>query len=491
MLIIEKIIFIILERNTNLNNQSVRSKHIDFVILDIISIIVCMVSAYALYIIFYLGEKNDVYMTFFMKIGMGVIALYLIIMLFQPIHSKILKRNKVDELKRVIVLNIEILGLLLLSLFIVKQTDNYSRATIMLFFVFDIILMYILRVIWKKVIRTRFKEGKQVSHVIVATYRRSIRDYLDELKKNNNGYYDFIGILLLNDEHHPDNTPITSVDGVPVIEGDLLDFMKDNEVNEVFLLAKHGESARLSKQFLNMGITTHISLNLEMSASLDNVSLENTGKYTTITTRIDNGSTGELIVKRIFDIFVSIIGLIFTGILYLIFAPIIKKQSPGPAFFGQERVGKNGRIFKMYKFRSMYMDAEERKKELMAHNEMSGLMFKMEDDPRIMPIGKFIRKTSIDEFPQFWNILKGDMSLVGTRPPTLDEFKQYDPHHLSRLAMKPGLTGMWQCSGRSDITDFEEVVKLDNDYIRNFSILLDFKIILKTFVAVFDMKGSK
>ena len=137
------------------------------------------------------------------------------------------------------------------------------------------------------------------------------------------------------------------------------------------------------------------------------------------------------------------------------------------------------------------MDAEDRKKELMEQNQMQGLMFKMDDDPRITPIGKFLRKSSIDEFPQFLNILKGDMSLVGTRPPTVDEVEMYHLHHMSRLAIKPGLTGMWQTSGRSDITDFEEVVKLDNEYIRNFSLLLDVKIIIKTFGAVFGMKGSK
>ena len=137
------------------------------------------------------------------------------------------------------------------------------------------------------------------------------------------------------------------------------------------------------------------------------------------------------------------------------------------------------------------MDAEERKKELMAQNQMQGLMFKMDHDPRIIPIGKFLRKTSLDEFPQFINILMGDMSLVGTRPPTVDEFERYHLHHLSRLAIKPGLTGMWQTSGRSDITDFEEVVKLDNYYIKNFSLMLDVKIILKTFGAVFAMRGSK
>lgn len=148
----------------------------------------------------------------------------------------------------------------------------------------------------------------------------------------------------------------------------------------------------------------------------------------------------------------------------------------------------------------MYMDAEERKKELMSRNEMQGLMFKMEADPRIIGsgpdgtkkgLGWFIRKTSLDEFPQFWNVLKGDMSLVGTRPPTVDEWNQYDYHHRARMAIKPGITGMWQVSGRSDITDFEEVVRLDKEYIENWSIGLDIKILLKTVLVVFKGSGSK
>ena len=190
------------------------------------------------------------------------------------------------------------------------------------------------------------------------------------------------------------------------------------------------------------------------------------------------------------DILGGIVGLMITGVLFLIFAPIICIQSPGPVFFSQIRVGKNGRKFRIYKFRSMYMDAEERKKELMEQNKMNGLMFKMDDDPRVIPIGKFIRKYSIDEFPQFWNVLKGDMSLVGTRPPTVDEYEQYDPHHKVRLSIKPGLTGMWQVSGRSDITDFEEVVGLDDQYIREWSIRLDIRILFQTVGAVLKSRGS-
>jgi lipopolysaccharide/colanic/teichoic acid biosynthesis glycosyltransferase len=144
----------------------------------------------------------------------------------------------------------------------------------------------------------------------------------------------------------------------------------------------------------------------------------------------------------------------------------------------------------MYKFRSMYVDAEERKQELLEQNEMDGLMFKMENDPRITRVGRFIRKTSIDEFPQFFNVLKGDMSLVGTRPPTVDEFVQYKSYHKRRLSAKPGITGLWQVSGRNDIDKFEDVVKLDLEYIDNWSIYLDVKILIKTVGAIFTHSGK-
>lgn len=157
----------------------------------------------------------------------------------------------------------------------------------------------------------------------------------------------------------------------------------------------------------------------------------------------------------------------------------------GPIFFKQIRVGQNGRRFYIYKLRSMYTNAEERKIELMKLNNMSHeFMFKMKDDPRITKVGKFIRKTSIDELPQFFNVLRGDMSLVGTRPPTLDEVNKYERKYWRRVSIKPGITGMWQVSGRSKITDFEEVVRLDTIYIDKWDILLDFKIIFKTFVQI-------
>jgi lipopolysaccharide/colanic/teichoic acid biosynthesis glycosyltransferase len=177
--------------------------------------------------------------------------------------------------------------------------------------------------------------------------------------------------------------------------------------------------------------------------------------------------------------------------IILITAVPLLIESKGPLFFKQERVGKNGRTFNMYKLRSMYVDAEQRKAELMKNNKMDGLMFKMDDDPRITKVGKFIRKYSIDELPQFFNVIKGDMSLVGTRPPTLDEFEQYESKHKRRLSMRPGITGMWQVSGRSDIQDFEEVVRLDCKYIDEWSMWLDIKILFKTVAVVLKHKGAE
>ena len=195
--------------------------------------------------------------------------------------------------------------------------------------------------------------------------------------------------------------------------------------------------------------------------------------------------------KRFFDIVLSVIGLIVAAIPMAIVAIAIKWDSPGPVIFKQQRLGRYGKVYTMYKFRSMYADAEERKKELMAQNEMNGLMFKMEDDPRITRVGRFIRRTSIDELPQFFDVVRGSMSLVGTRPPTLDEYRQYESHHKRRLSMKPGITGLWQVSGRSDIDDFEEVVKLDVQYIDNWSIWMDIYLLFRTVGVVFDRKGAK
>ncbi len=186
------------------------------------------------------------------------------------------------------------------------------------------------------------------------------------------------------------------------------------------------------------------------------------------------------ILKRGMDIIGAIMGLIFLSWLFLIVAVLIKIEDPkGTVFFKQIRVGKNGKEFYMFKFRSMVSDAEERLKDLLKYNEIDGAMFKIKDDPRVTKIGKFIRKTSIDELPQLWNVLKGEMSLVGPRPPLPREVKEYTNYDKQRLLVMPGCTGLWQVSGRNSL-DFTEMVELDLEYIQMRTVFFDFKIIAKT-----------
>ncbi|PEF36127.1 sugar transferase [Bacillus wiedmannii] len=187
-----------------------------------------------------------------------------------------------------------------------------------------------------------------------------------------------------------------------------------------------------------------------------------------------------LFIKRLMDMFGALCGIVLLLPIFIIVAILIKLEDPkGPVFFKQVRVGKDGREFGMYKFRSMVTDAEERLKDLLQRNEVSGAMFKMKDDPRVTKIGRFIRKTSIDELPQLLNVLKGDMSLVGPRPPLLREVKEYTSYDKQRLLVTPGCTGLWQVTERNSV-GFSEMVELDLEYIRNRSVFYDVRIILKT-----------
>ena len=285
---------------------------------------------------------------------------------------------------------------------------------------------------------------------------------------------------------------------------DFMDWIRREALDEVYVDVPmdSGESfIPYLDEMESMGLTVHFRLPLldrieeaccdETSAARLSRSLGRCAGGNIVTMGTVELQLRDQIAKRCMDVVGAVIGCIISIPIIAVVAIPLKLESPGPLFFKQKRVGRNGRYFYIHKLRSMYVDAEARKKELMAQNEMNGLMFKMEDDPRVTKVGKFIRRTSIDELPQFFDVLRGDMSLVGTRPPTVDEYKQYESHHKRRLSMKPGITGLWQVSGRSDIEDFEEVVKLDVAYIDNWSLWGDVKILFKTIYVVFAGKGAK
>ena len=325
-----------------------------------------------------------------------------------------------------------------------------------------------------------------------------------------------VGVALLEATHEIVGTEI---DGIAVKANftDFMDWIRREALDEVYVDVPmdSGESfIPYLEEMESMGLTVHFCLPLldrieeaccdETSAARLSRTLGRCAGGSIVTMGTVELKLRDQIAKRCMDIVGGLVGCILSIPIIAIVAIPLKIESPGPLFFKQKRVGRNGRYFYIHKLRSMYMDAEERKKELMAQNTMSdSKMFKMDFDPRvignkILPdgtkkkgIGQYIRDFSIDEFPQFFNVLKGDLSLVGTRPPLISEVEQYDMHHKSRLATKPGITGMWQVSGRSDITDFEEVVRLDTEYIENWSFGLDVRIVLKTIKVVLGREGSK
>lgn len=463
------------------NKKTSRSKHLDFLLCDIL----CVEAAFLLAYNIRMHHEGNIPGDYAM---MNIIALmaHMAVAFWSECYSGILRRGLLKELKNVVIHNFTVLGIVLIIFFFIKQSSDYSRILMALFICLDVALMWIIRSLRKKMIYKQNKTTKRKKNTIIIGTTANIENIVSNLTSLNYGAYAILGVVVMDE-----NKMGEDICDVPVVAdiNNMYDYVKEHVIDEVFIESEEHDISKITNTFLTMGVVVHVSLNNFIS-NVPNVVLENINNYTVVTTSINLMSFKQKVLKRAIDICAAIPGIIITGLLFVIFAPIIYIQSPGPIFFKQVRIGKNGRRFRMYKFRSMYMDAEERKKELMEKNKMSGLMFKMDDDPRITPIGKFMRKTSIDEFPQFINILKGDMSLVGTRPPTEDEYNQYELHHKSRLAIKPGLTGMWQVSGRSDITDFEEVVRLDNEYIRKFSISLDIKILFKTVGTVLFRKGS-
>ena len=461
---------------------SSRIKHIDFIIIDLLALELSFIASYLLRF-----SRDFDTPANYTQLNIYALLIYIVLIFIIPFHSGILKRGHFTEFYMVLFQDIAEFAAIILLLFALQTIQIHSRIFVGTFFLLNLFLQFLARVLWKKfVIKRMGKSGNKI-HVIIVTYRENAQFMVDNLTTGKLDIYQIDRIMLLDKDNRYE-----PINGIKVVyRNDIAELLRTHIVDEVFIGSKTREikdTGRLISWFLSMGIAVHVMSDIFIN-DVPNMSVDKIGNMTYISSTMTPITPEQKAMKRVADIFVSIIGLILTGIFFIIFAPIIVIQSPGPVFFKQTRVGLNGRKFTLYKFRSMEIGADEKKADLLKDNEVRGQMFKITDDPRIIPIGRFLRKTSIDEFPQFLNILKGDMSLVGTRPPTLDEFEHYRPDHMSRLAMKPGLTGMWQISGRSEIKDFEEVCELDRYYISNFSIPLDMEIILKTIKVVLTRKG--
>ncbi len=445
-------------------------------------------------------ERNE-------KVEYAIVLLLsaIIVFLYFSVEINFSVRNREFELTSTLkncFLTYALFGVMLI---LTKNPIIDSRYLFLSSFAFYIAFSLLGRYVFKHYMIKIIPKSKFATRVgVISTYGRAC-EFIPKLKENwtNNiaavalidADFNENGFVLKNGEN------IFEIDNVPVVANieSIIGWIKTASLDEVYINVESMDMLpdynEIIEELEDMGITVNVNI-----PSLEKIVTES--KYNNLNCVIESEypmaqfaptviSPGKLALKRFVDIVGGIVGAVLSLPIILIVAIPLKIESPGPLIFKQQRVGKNGRIFNIYKLRSMYQDAEERKKALAKQNKMDGHMFKMDNDPRITKVGKFIRKTSIDELPQFWNVLKGDMSLVGTRPPTVDEFEKYESHHKRRLSMKPGITGKWQVSGRSNIQDFEEVVKLDCEYIDEWSPFLDIQIMLKTVGVVLTHKGAE
>lgn len=472
-------------------------KHYDFILLDLI----CLQAAFVIAYMTRMGINNPYASKLYCSMAVYLMLADMVTIFFEETFKDVLRRGYYKEFAAVIKHVAIVTMLAVFYLFATQTGEDYSRLVLGLTGILYVVISYEVRVVWKYILKHKILAERKKSLVIITTEKDAQSVVKEVLEETAIGYV-VSGVVLLDG-----GKAGTEIFGIPVVanEKTAAVYICHNWVDEVLICvsADGFYSQQLLDDIAETGVIIHINLAKLPGLADRRQVVEKLGNTTVMTLSFNCMSPREALFKRTLDVVGGLVGCILTIIIFIFIAPVIYIASPGPIFFSQTRVGKNGKKFKIYKFRSMYMDAEERKKDLMKENRIEdGLMFKMDFDPRIIGnrilsdgtkktgIGDFIRRTSLDEFPQFYNVLKGEMSLVGTRPPTLDECEKYELHHRARLATKPGITGLWQVSGRSRITDFEEVVKLDTKYINEWTMGLDLRILCKTVLAVLKKDGS-
>lgn len=381
-------------------------------------------------------------------------------------------------------------GLVIGALSFILKTTYLSRTFILLFMITSIVLLGAERLVVRMASHVVRRLGYNFRNVIIVGIGETAREICSKILAYQEWGLRIVGMVT----DQPGNCP-SSIDGCPVVGTltELEDIVHRHVVDEVIFAVPGRNLEELEDTLLMLeehGINVRLVANIfpHVIAKIHVEELETIPllSFTTIPT-----DTVALAVKRAFDLTMTLFLLVFLSPLMLVTAAVVKFTSPGPVLFRQKRCGLNGRTFTLYKFRSMYDDAEDRKKDLESLNEMEGPVFKIKDDPRITPLGRFLRRTSIDELPQLWNVLKGDMSIVGPRPPVPEEVGKYERWQRRRLSMRPGLTCLWQISGRNRIRDFKEWVRLDLQYIDTWSLTLDLKIFLKTIPVVLLSRGAE
>ncbi len=464
-------------------------KHYMFLLYDMAAVLVSFLLASLIRFGTMDLKQNDG--LFLQVLGLALVAYFVGNRIFRLDH-KVFDRGLFAEFVAVVKGELCIAMVVLFYLFFSKEAANYARLQMIYFFSIYFVFSYFGRLLMKRLIAIYYKSSRSYKQILLVTTSDKVNSILEKIETTNNWYFKIAYIVLIDRKAKGE-----TIQGIPVIANveDMLEETKNIALDDVFLNIGYGNEhnfdvRRMLHDFQNMGVIVHVNVDA-LELDMTNKRLENLGFFKVVSYSSNLYEPGQLVIKRLMDLVGGLIGLIITIIVGIFVVPAIKLESKGPAIYTSTRVGKNGRHFKMYKFRSMYADADARKAELIAKNEMQGAMFKMENDPRITKVGKFIRKHSIDELPQFLNVLKGDMSLVGTRPPTVEEVEQYKTEQKRRLSVTPGITGLWQVSGRSDIYSFDEIVKLDLEYIDQWSIGLDIKLLFKTIAVMFTGEGAK
>ena len=362
---------------------------------------------------------------------------------------------------------------------------TYSRLFFMSYAGLCFVLIAFCRILMQLYLEKISKRGFNIRKILVVGNMERGKYVTDLLNAQMSWGHEIIGTLAPQNGEKNESGALGSLDDFP-------DIIRNRTVDEV-VFALEGDRGIGLDRYLDicrkMGVPARI-LPALWNPGDRTLSIETCQGVPFLTVRTSNFNATGLLYKRILDMTGGLIGTLFFLIMYPFIAVAVKMDSRGPVLFKQKRIGSHGRIFKLYKFRTMYQDAEQKRRELMDKNVMNGAMFKMADDPRITRVGKWLRKTSLDEFPQFLNVLWAEMSLVGTRPPMIEEVEEYQPQHLKRISAKPGITGLWQVSGRNKITDFDEVVELDCKYLDNWRFADDIKILLKTVLVVLQRKGA-
>jgi exopolysaccharide biosynthesis polyprenyl glycosylphosphotransferase len=376
------------------------------------------------------------------------------------------------------------------SILFMVAPHHYSRLLFVSFMLSSFITISVGKIVIKLVLGCIRKKGYNFKNVLIIGEGKCAEKIFALITLNQNWGLNAGKMVAVTGDGLP-----FSEHGVPRVGSivEIMDMCKKNMVDEVVFALENGDPFNVGvmlQGLQELGVTARVIVNNHALYSVKpEVSLFH-GLIPMITYSTISLNSEQRLFKRCIDVVGALAGLSLCVLLAPFIFLAIKMDSSGPLFFGQKRVRENGRHFTCWKFRTMHANAEAEKKNLMALNEMGGAMFKIKNDPRVTLVGRFLRKFSIDEFPQFWNVLIGEMSLVGTRPPTPDEVAGYQNWHRKRIAVKPGITGLWQVSGRNQIKHFDDVVRLDLAYIETWSIWLDIKIIMKTPWVMMSREGA-